>query len=78
MRSLDLAWKRNKVLENWKEWAIKIDGATRKVLSENLLGIYIFGSVVKGKLVASSDIDILIVARNIPKSFIKRSEIKRK
>jgi len=37
---------------------------------------YLFGSAVTGDLVASSDIDLTIVARNLPKSITGRSELK--
>ncbi len=76
MRSLDLAWERSKILRDWRRWAVKLRKAAEKVLSGNLSGTYIFGSAVKNRLVASSDIDVLIVARDLPKSLIKRSEVK--
>jgi len=41
-----------------------------------MVGFYLFGSAVTGDLVASSDIDLLIVARNLPKSIAVRSELK--
>ncbi|MGB9729394.1 MAG: nucleotidyltransferase domain-containing protein [Thermoprotei archaeon] len=78
MRSLDVAWERAKILRNWKEWLIRIKDAVNDVLSSNLVDVYVFGSAVVGDLVASSDIDLLVVAKNLPKSIIDRSEIKEK
>ncbi|MGB9631228.1 MAG: nucleotidyltransferase domain-containing protein [Candidatus Methanodesulfokora sp.] len=75
MRSLDLAWERAKILKEWEKWIERIREAAREVLSSDLVGIYLFGSVIKGELTASSDVDVLIIAR-IPKSSIRRSEIK--
>ncbi len=76
MRSLDLAWGRASILKEWRWWVIKIKEAANETLAANVVGIYLFGSVVRGEAIASSDIDILIVARNLPKSMIKRSELK--
>lgn len=76
MRSLDIAWERTNILRNWGEWSAKIREAANEILSSDLLGIYAFGSAVTDRLVASSDVDILIVAKNLPKSIIGRSEIK--
>ncbi|MBS7655803.1 nucleotidyltransferase domain-containing protein [Candidatus Bathyarchaeota archaeon] len=38
--------------------------------------IYIFGSIVKGEAVGGSDIDVLIISKDIPKSNIERAKIK--
>lgn len=78
MRSLDLAWDRAKILRDWRSWADRIVRAAEMVLPSNIIGIYAFGSVVSGDLVASSDIDILVVASDLPRSALARSELKRR
>lgn len=78
VRSLDLAWKRSEMLRRWKEWVDKIVEASKVVLSSDLVGVYVFGSAVTGRLVACSDVDILIVVKNLPSSLLARSEIKEK
>jgi predicted nucleotidyltransferase len=78
VKNLDTAWERAKILKNWKGWVNKIVDASKEVLSSDLVGIYIFGSAVTGKLVASSDVDLLIVVKNLSKSAFVRSEIKEK
>ncbi|MGB9709381.1 MAG: nucleotidyltransferase domain-containing protein [Infirmifilum uzonense] len=76
MKNLDIAWERSKILRDWREYVIKIVEASREVFSEDLVGVYVFGSAVSGKLVATSDIDLLIVARNLPASLLARTELK--
>jgi len=76
VRSLDVAWERAKMLRNWEKWVDRILQASREILSSNLAGIYVFGSAVTGRLVAASDVDVLIVAENLPKSARARSQLK--
>jgi len=64
------------ILEDWKKWIGRIKEAAGEILASNMVGFYLFGSAVTGDLVASSDIDLLIVARNLPKSITGRSELK--
>ena len=52
MRGLDVAWERAKVLRSWRGWFKKIVEASREVLSSKLMGVYLFGSAVAGRLVA--------------------------
>lgn len=51
--------------------------AAERVLSSNIIGIYAFGSVVSGGLVASSDIDVLVVVSDLPRPALARSGPKR-
>ena len=71
-----MAWERAKMLRSWRDWVGRILEASREVLSSNLRGVYFFGSVVSGRLVAASDIDILIVAENLPRSARERSRLR--
>ncbi|MEM2087581.1 MAG: nucleotidyltransferase domain-containing protein [Thermoproteota archaeon] len=76
MRSLDAAWERASILSDWEKWSVKIKEAADEALSSDLLGVYVFGSAVTGRLVAFSDVDMLVVAKNLPESIVRRSEIK--
>jgi len=76
VRSLDVAWERAKMLRSWRDWVGRILEASREVLSSNLRGVYVFGSAASGRLVAASDIDILIVAENLPRSARERSRFR--
>jgi len=78
VRSLDLAWARAGILRDRERWIRKIKEASEGTLASNIIGFYLFGSAVTGKLVASSDVDLLIVAKKLPKSIIGRSEIKKR
>jgi predicted nucleotidyltransferase len=40
--------------------------------------VYLFGSFVEGRHLPSSDIDVLIVSKNMPKKVSERSKIKAK
>lgn len=63
-------WERANILNDWKKWSVKIKVAN-EVLSSDLLGVYVFGSAITGRLVAYSDVDMLVVAKNLLKSIIK-------
>ena len=76
MRGLDVAWERAKVLRSWRGWLERIVGASREVLSSKLMGVYLFGSAVTGRLVAASDVDVLIVAKDLPRAALARSQIR--
>lgn len=76
MRGLDVAWERAKVLRSWRSWLGRLIEASKEVLSSNLIGIYLFGSAVVRRLVAASDIDVLVVVRDLPKSARVRSQMK--
>jgi len=78
VRSLDLAWERASILRDREKWIGKIKEAAEDALGSNMTGFYLFGSAVTGELVASSDVDLLIVAKKLPKSMIARSELKEK
>jgi predicted nucleotidyltransferase len=56
------------MLRSWEDWVVRILEASREILSSNLRGVYVFGSAATGRLVAASDIDILIVAENLPRA----------
>ncbi len=70
----EIAWEEKKYFENYMHYAKLI-----KKKAESLLGrveVYVFGSVVECKNTAASDIDVLIVSENVPKSQWERAKIK--
>ncbi|WP_456330757.1 nucleotidyltransferase domain-containing protein [Archaeoglobus sp.] len=72
----EVAQEEKKYFENYMEYAKLI-----KRKAESLLGeakVYVFGSVVECKNTPMSDIDILIVSENVPKSQWKQAKIKGK
>ncbi|MEZ0345273.1 MAG: nucleotidyltransferase domain-containing protein [Infirmifilum sp.] len=76
MRKLDTAWDRARILRNREVLLLKIKEAARETLGSNLIGVYLFGSAVTGEIIDSSDVDILIVAKGLPRSLVERSELK--
>jgi predicted nucleotidyltransferase len=76
VRTLETAWERAKIFRNWEDWVDKISRAAEKILGENLSGIYLFGSLVKAEASATSDIDLLLVVKNLSNSLIGRSKTK--
>jgi len=75
VRSLDISWERVKILKDWRKYANEIASSTKKILGDNAR-IYVFGSAVKEKLTAISDVDILIVSEKVPRSFMKKVKLK--
>ncbi|MGB9717706.1 MAG: nucleotidyltransferase domain-containing protein [Thermoproteota archaeon] len=76
MRTLETAWERAKIFGNWEYWVGKISRAAEKIVGENLCGIYLFGSLVRGEASAGSDIDLLIIVKKLSNSLTGRSKIK--
>lgn len=75
MRSLDASWERAKILRDWRRYITRLASAIKEVLGDDVR-IYIFGSAAKERLTAVSDIDVLIISKNIPKSFMERVALK--
>lgn len=71
---IDILIERAKILKNWKEYMPMIAKVIKDLLPDSQ--IYIFGSVIKGKAVGGSDIDILIVSNSTPKDNLGRAKIK--
>lgn len=77
MRNLDVSWERAKILRDWRRYADEMASVIKKILGDDTR-IYVFGSAAKEELTAISDIDVLIVSENVPKPFMKRTELKLK
>ena len=71
--------KRNYMLERylkllrWKEYLPLLKKAVEKALPE--AEAYVYGSAVEGKLTAKSDIDVMLVLNEVPKSPLERAKI---
>ena len=52
----------------------KLAEALKKKYEENLISIVVYGSVARGEARKDSDIDLLIVADNLPKDRLKRQK----
>jgi len=65
-----------KILKNWKGIVEKLTNSAKEVLGD--AEVVAFGSVVEGKAVATSDLDILVIAKDIPRSAWSRAQIKSK
>ncbi len=62
----------NDMIKNYKNYLKKIVSSIKSILNNSQ--IFLFGSVLKGDLVAGSDIDILIIA-DVPKKHLKRADL---
>jgi len=60
----------NDMIKNNKKFLKKIESSIKTILNDS--EIYLFGSILKGDLVAGSDVDILIIA-DVPKKHLKRA-----
>src|SRR5574341_1126007 len=49
-------------------------GALRDVLGEALVSVVLFGSVARGEATATSDIDLLVVAEDLPPGRLARQD----
>ena len=61
-----LSWVRYRFehLRSWREYALKVAKAARDVLGD--VKVYVIGGVAEGRTTVLSDIDILIVVKEIP------------
>ncbi|MFH8080576.1 MAG: nucleotidyltransferase domain-containing protein [Candidatus Aenigmatarchaeota archaeon] len=66
--------KRDYDLKKWMKSLKDIKKICLKELKQ--AEFYLFGSFVEGKYLPTSDIDILIVSKNMPKKISERSKIK--
>ena len=64
----------NKFVRDWRFWCDAIAEAAVAVLGE--CEVYVFGSVVWGRVAGGSDVDVLIVADRLPGDFRVRGVLK--
>ncbi len=66
----------SKLVHDWRLWSEAIARAAVEVLGP--CEVYVFGSVVEGRVTGASDVDILIVADRLPGDFRLRGDLKSK
>ena len=64
------------MFRSWRSWLERVVEASKGVLSPDLVGVYLFGSAATGRLVASSDVYVLVVAKDLPKAALARLQIR--
>lgn len=70
---LKILMKRADIVRNWKNAVKKVAKAISDVLPD--AEMYVFGSAVKRRITASSDIDLLIFSEKIPEKNIAKMKI---
>jgi len=58
------AIKRLELLRNWRKISELVANAARGVIGEDLMAVYVVGSIAEGKAGVYSDIDIVLVVSN--------------
>jgi len=61
------------ILENWKDIVKTLTSSAKKILGD--AEVVPFGSIVEGKATATSDLDILVIVKDLPKSALNRAQI---
>jgi len=74
LRILEARVELGKLTRDWHLWSKTIAEAAVKTLGE--CEVYVFGSVVEGHITGGSDVDMLIVAEELPGDFRLRTELK--
>jgi len=64
----------SKLVRDWRFWCEAIAKAAGEILGS--CRVYVFGSVVKGRVTGGSDVDVLIVANQLPRNFRVRGKLK--
>lgn len=73
-RILEIRLERVKMLKEWSIWVDRVADAARRRLGK--VEVYLFGSVAGGRWNGSSDVDVLIISDNLPKTNLGRSDLK--
>ena len=66
--------ERRRMIEEWRYYVGKIARACKELLRD--CEVYVFGSVVEGKWTGGSDVDVLVVSDEVPRSNRGRAEVK--
>ena len=66
--------RKEKYFKDWQRYGLEIKKYAQEILKD--AKVYIFGSIIDGTYNPSSDIDVLIVSKSLPKDEEKRREIK--
>jgi len=66
--------ERLRELLKWREYIPHLVEAVKRVLGEEAR-VYIVGSAVEGRLTVDSDIDVLVVVKQTPRSGLERARV---
>jgi predicted nucleotidyltransferase len=69
--------RKERYLKNWRFYLKKIKSESKRILGKKTK-IFLFGSFVKGNFGPESDIDVLIVSKNLPEDFDEMAKIRTK
>ena len=64
----------SKLARDWRFWSEAIAKVAGEIVGS--CEVYVFGSVVEGHVTGGSDVDLLIVADRLPRSFRVRGSLK--
>jgi len=67
--------KKQKYFKNYLYWCKKIKKKARELLGKDVK-VLVFGSVVRGDFGPNSDIDVLIISKNLKKDWSENNQIK--
>jgi len=76
LRILNTKLQQRKLADNWRLWSEKIAKAAEKILGQ--CELHVFGSVAENHGTGASDVDILIICDQLPRSSKSRGNIKAK
>jgi predicted nucleotidyltransferase len=63
------------LVEPYRTLLEKLVGALQEMFGEDLVSVVVYGSVARGEARRDSDVDLLIVARNLPRSRFARQDL---
>ncbi len=65
---------RARMLREWREWVRRIARVARELIPD--AEVYVIGSIIRGDYTGGSDVDVLIVSPNAPKTLLSRAKVK--
>jgi len=71
---IEIQAERLRELLKWRQYLPHLVEAVRSVLGDNV-EIYVTGSAVRGELTVDSDIDVLVVVSELPRTGLNRAKI---
>jgi len=72
---MEIELREERLKEPYASLLRKLLDRTLEKLGDNLISFVVFGSVARGEAKRDSDIDILIVARDLPRSRFRRQDL---
>ena len=75
LKALEYGYRRYRMIREWRRLVEKLKSVAREVLGPDTR-VCVFGSVVRGRYTAASDVDVLIVSPRVPSDWRSRAELK--